>query len=455
MEYTTDFTQVNKYVAMADKILLGRFKEKYYLQALEELNQVVTREQWEELREKKAAGKAGADSDKNRESIEDVETDRTFVTAEEIEALRSEIQAKLNDARASMVVEKYEFACKSREYAQTSEDFGSAGQHFEEAATARKEIPVDEARLSKETRALYEETGQADEAAAVCRKKSGATYQTTRIKTVVLLLLAVVVAVGCIYGSRTTTYRKAMGKLEMSLGMYDEAVRDFGKAYDRHKSDATKALLIAAYYQQGKESYENGELEDAIEQLKEAVEADYEDAAALRSDAEMQLLAAAQIGDKVSFAGLYWKVLDIENGELTLLKFDSIAGKAFQENPEEAADWEHSSLRTYLNEEYLNAKFTSEEQSHMLQTKVTADDNVRFGTDGGSDTLDYVYILSNSEWEEYEDLINPCGHCYWLRTPGAEEGMVSFVDIEKVIMDYGYDASAETMYLKPVIRVAL
>ena len=66
--------------------------------------------------------------------------------------------------------------------------------------------------------------------------------------------------------------------------------------------------------------------------------------------------------------------------------------------------WEKCTLRTWLNDTFINKAFTEEEQSAILMTEV---DNSQsqcysgYDTDGGNDTQDRVFLLSYAEANEY------------------------------------------------------
>jgi hypothetical protein len=68
---------------------------------------------------------------------------------------------------------------------------------------------------------------------------------------------------------------------------------------------------------------------------------------------------------------------------------------------EDAVTWETCTLRAWLNNEFLNAAFTPEEQDDILATMVKNEDNPHYNTDGGRDTLDRVFLLSIAEAERF------------------------------------------------------
>lgn len=58
--------------------------------------------------------------------------------------------------------------------------------------------------------------------------------------------------------------------------------------------------------------------------------------------------------------------------------------------------WAHCSLRKYLSSDFYN-KSTSDEQSRIIQVLNKNYDNQWYGSRGGVDTFDYIFILSIEE----------------------------------------------------------
>lgn len=102
--------------------------------------------------------------------------------------------------------------------------------------------------------------------------------------------------------------------------------------------------------------------------------------------------------------------------------------------------WENSTLRSWLNDSFLNEAFTSRQQESILEVTLKNTPNVLFDTDGGADTQDKVFLLSLVEYYYYlsgssvQDLLDgPTEYAiqnsdgaltdaddafWWLRTPG-------------------------------------
>ena len=59
--------------------------------------------------------------------------------------------------------------------------------------------------------------------------------------------------------------------------------------------------------------------------------------------------------------------------------------------------WETCSLRTWLNDTFLNAAFSTDEQEEIAMTEVVNSNNPGTGTNGGNDTSDKIFLLSIEE----------------------------------------------------------
>lgn len=63
--------------------------------------------------------------------------------------------------------------------------------------------------------------------------------------------------------------------------------------------------------------------------------------------------------------------------------------------------WEKSSLRKWLNDSFFKEAFSNEEQKRIKTVRNINLDNDVYGTPGGKDTLDKVFLLSAEDVEKY------------------------------------------------------
>lgn len=95
-----------------------------------------------------------------------------------------------------------------------------------------------------------------------------------------------------------------------------------------------------------------------------------------------------------------WFILDVEDGRATLLSVHLLDCQRY--HPEEAdVTWEDCALRAWLNDDFLNAAFTKAEQEYIAVTGLINGDTPAFGTQGGNDTSDRIWLFSLEDLEKY------------------------------------------------------
>jgi hypothetical protein len=105
------------------------------------------------------------------------------------------------------------------------------------------------------------------------------------------------------------------------------------------------------------------------------------------------------IGDVIMFGGHYWRVLDIDNPHALIISDEIITHMAYH-NAGTDITWEGSSVRRFLNREFLN-RFDADERDWIRETYVINNDNPWYGTPGGANTMDKVFLLSIDEVLQY------------------------------------------------------
>ena len=94
-----------------------------------------------------------------------------------------------------------------------------------------------------------------------------------------------------------------------------------------------------------------------------------------------------------------WRVLSVNRNDAFLLADEVLDCKAYHDNPPlynmiYYSNWEISSLRAWLNSDFMNTAFNEEEKNAVLTEEVLNPANPHFRTDGGNNTTDQVYLLS-------------------------------------------------------------
>ena len=171
-----------------------------------------------------------------------------------------------------------------------------------------------------------------------------------------------------------------------------------------------------------------------------------------------------------------WRVLSVNGNDAFLLADQNLDAKLYNEK-DTSVTWATCTLRTWLNDTFLNTAFTSAEQVAIKNTTVVNDDNPYYDTEGGENTTDKVYLLSiaeasntgygfngefrtDSETREAKNTAyaKECGAwtststeyegngCWWLRSPG------DYSDLASSVSDNGYGYGLDDVY-KDIIAV--
>lgn len=93
---------------------------------------------------------------------------------------------------------------------------------------------------------------------------------------------------------------------------------------------------------------------------------------------------------------IQWRVIAIENGKALLLSEKILDSKPYNIEPTEVT-WETCTLRKWLNNEFFNAAFNTNEKAKIRTTKLINKNNPKYGISGGNDTQDKVFLLSYGE----------------------------------------------------------
>ncbi len=129
---------------------------------------------------------------------------------------------------------------------------------------------------------------------------------------------------------------------------------------------------------------------------------------------------------------LEWEVLEYSKDGKSALVISKylISNMAYSySNSDDATFWENSNIRNWLNGSFYNYAFSDEEKSLIKNTKISTPDNENYGTKGGNDTNDYLFLLSYEEMTKYfggKNHSSTCPYMYgmtgywWLRSPGTD-----------------------------------
>ena len=152
----------------------------------------------------------------------------------------------------------------------------------------------------------------------------------------------------------------------------------------------------------------------------------------------------AQVGKYVKF-GRYpyeadgtvkpieWRVLANDGSKALLITKNGIDVVPYNRGKERVT-WAESTIREGLNFTFIHKAFTDEERSRIIESRIENKYNAEYGTIGGNDTNDKLFLLSIEEAKKYfksdktrrvyptpyaslkTGHITPCW--WWLRSPG-------------------------------------
>lgn len=106
-----------------------------------------------------------------------------------------------------------------------------------------------------------------------------------------------------------------------------------------------------------------------------------------------------------------WRVLNKDGEDAFLMADIALDNQQYNTNWE-AVTWENSSIRSWLNgyeasvnepntdytkKNFIDSAFSSKQKNDIITTKVINDKNIQYGTKGGKDTHDKIFLLSESE----------------------------------------------------------
>ncbi len=176
-------------------------------------------------------------------------------------------------------------------------------------------------------------------------------------------------------------------------------------------------------------------------------------------------LSDASVGDIVVFGDIRWYVIGKTGAGYTLLSEKPVIKQCFRKAGYgiSTSTWEESTVRAWLNDKFYNT-FSEEEKALIAMTHNINADNSEYGTSGGNDTDDYIYLLSVDEASALDNSMRKCGtwdspfhQWWWLRSPGANTSYVTYVGKGKdgVIDPHGDIASNEYGAVRPALNLRL
>jgi hypothetical protein len=191
-------------------------------------------------------------------------------------------------------------------------------------------------------------------------------------------------------------------------------------------------------------------------------------------------------GDKVTLGGHVWRVLEVKGRSYrigapprALLLADRITEFRPYHDEWVATSWADCSLRRWLNHEFLE-ELPPDFAGRIRPVAVTTPDNPVWGTAGGPDTTDRVFLLSIQEavqylagnpkvkwkdyknydrWFQHDGLVARYGRdnraWWWLRSPGNDPDLAAYVYTDGHLNGYGDFVAAAGGGVRPALWLNL
>ena len=168
-----------------------------------------------------------------------------------------------------------------------------------------------------------------------------------------------------------------------------------------------------------------------------------------------------------------WIVMKKEGNQVLLLSKYVLDAKPYNEEWEDVT-WETSDIRQWLNNEFYTTAFNKTEKAKIQTSLIKNEDNSEYGTSGGNDTEDKVFLLSEKEaetlfsnWEERiakaTEYAQKSGVCvdekkrsvWQLRTPADESDGAAAVSFYGMVDTYGYVVDCRDEGMRPALYLNL
>lgn len=247
---------------------------------------------------------------------------------------------------------------------------------------------------------------------------------------------------------------------------YDRAMeyinnKDYDNAYALLKELGDNDTIAKSKYDRAVELIDQKDIEGAYLLLENL---DYKDSKEKLSSITQQYKkikrSKAKVGDTVTF-GTYekeeveWQVLAKEDNRVLVITKNIIECKQYNTEYTDVT-WESCTLRKWLNNDFYNKAFSDEEKASIQTTNVVNKNNAKYGTKGGNDTQDKVFLLSIDEANQYftSDSERQCqgtnnaksnelyvadygNSRWWLRSPGLDQDYAACIYSDGDVLERG------------------
>lgn len=392
-------------------------------------------------------------------------------------ALRDECLTKAEAARTDDI---YNNACRKMrdaevvvDYEETIKIFGKISYWKDSKAQIQECKNKIKFLLAKQE----EERLERERNESIARAQAELAAKKKKRNTIILSVMAtVLVTAVCMWNFvlvPNQKYNDAMALKEAKK--YTEAITAF-KKLGGYKDSAEQLYDIAVMLMNAGEYSKAYDVFVALDSYKDSmVKADF-----IFAKMMGLRLAKTKVGEFISFGhyeqdnytsngkeAIEWLILAKEDNRLLVISRYALDVKPYNEMDTNVT-WETCTLRKWLNNDFMNAAFSSAEKALIPTVIVSADKNPDYSTKPGNATQDKVFLLSIPEANKYfkSGFTRRCkttayankqgpytdssGFCWWwLRSPGIYQDFAAtvltdgdFLEMGRGVNTHGYGSGA-------------
>ena len=372
----------------------------------------------------------------------------------QVQPLLRELRKKKFGTRAAGKIELYKEACQIRDNAKTPSDYYSAQTIFSRIYHYEEKHPLVEKWTDPDVYAEAIKCNDSEEQMKLCAQLADEKAAQLKRHSLFVSCAFIVCILALLFFTRTVAFRQCLAGFYSQSGDYQKTWQNYEIIYNRTKDVSAHKKALAYRYKAAKQALKNGNENMAYVNYNALSKEDYKDSESKFVTLEKARVKKTKVGEVIPFAHMDWRVLEKKGGKVLLLKDHSFGSTPFDEKGQNVT-WESSSVRKWLNNDFLQESFTENERKSILETNVKNTPNSTYNTSAGKDTKDKLFLLSCDEVEKYYDAIHTTKSCWWLRTPGAAANSMSFVYKDKTIMDYGYEVTSDKITVKPAMWISV
>ena len=274
----------------------------------------------------------------------------------------------------------------------------------------------------------------------------------------------------------------ATNKYDRAIDLIDSG--DYESAYALLEEIGDNETIVSNKYDRAVKCIETGEYQAAYI-LLDGLE--YKDSTEKLQSIKPLLLAKAKPGDTVFFGAyeqdnntsngkedIAWLVLEVKDGKALVVSKYALDCKQYNTSNTDVT-WETCTLRKWLNNDFINAAFSSYEKAMIPTVTVSADKNPDYSANPGNATQDQVFLLSITEANKYFNSTGarqcePTDYAvangawesdsgnfrwWWLRSPGVTQNSAARVSGGGIVSSAGYDVDYNNGAVRPAMWIIM